>query len=154
MTEHAEPISTPAADSTPAPDSNAAAGPSDAVVDGVFDLAREGHTDQLGQMLDAGVPLDLLNGRGDSLLIVASYAQHTDTVRELLRRGAATSVVNTMGQTALACAVFRNNEAILRVLLEADADPDLGAHPAAQIADQFGLPRMREVIESFGPVGA
>ncbi|RJT85755.1 ankyrin repeat domain-containing protein [Cryobacterium melibiosiphilum] len=105
-------------------------------------------------MLDAGVPLNMLNGRGDSLLIVASYAQHADTVRDLLRRGAATSVVNAMGQTAVACAVFRNNEAILRLLLEADADPALGAHPAAQIADQFGLPRMREVIESFGSAGS
>ncbi|MFC5930458.1 ankyrin repeat domain-containing protein [Cryobacterium melibiosiphilum] len=140
MTEHAaEPSST---------------SPSTAVIDGVFELAREGHTGQLGEMLDAGVPLNMLNGRGDSLLIVASYAQHADTVRDLLRRGAATSVVNAMGQTAVACAVFRNNEAILRLLLEADADPALGAHPAAQIADQFGLPRMREVIESFGSAGS
>lgn len=123
--------------------------PSAEVVEGVFTLAREGRTGPLGEMLDAGVPLDMLNGRGDSLLIVATYSQHVETVTELLTRGADTSVVNGMGQTAVACAVFRNNEVLLRALLEADADPDLGAHPAASIADQFGFPRMREVIESY-----
>lgn len=122
--------------------------PSAAVVEGVFDLAREGRTGPLGEMLDAGVPLNLVNGRGDSLLIVAAYAQHRETVQDLLRRGADTAIVNGMGQTALACAVFRGNEAILLDLLQAGADPDLGSHTAIQIADQFALPRMREVLEA------
>ncbi|MBX0300338.1 ankyrin repeat domain-containing protein [Cryobacterium sp. 1639] len=125
-----------------------AAGSSDAVVEGVFDLARDGLTGPLGEMLDAGVPLNLVNARGDSLLIVAAYAQHHDTVQELLRRGADTAIVNGMGQTALACAVFRGNEPILADLLTAGADPDLGSHTGVQIADQFGLPRMRALIES------
>jgi len=122
--------------------------PSAAVVEGVFDLARNGQTGPLGEMLDAGVPLDLVNARGDSLLIVAAYAQHGETVQELLRRGADTGIVNSMGQTALACAVFRNNEPILHDLLRAGADPALGAHPAGQIADQFALPRMREILDA------
>ena len=125
-----------------------ATGPSAAVVEGVFELARDGLTGPLGEMIDAGVPLNLVNGRGDSLLIVASYAQHQGTVQELLRRGADTAIVNSMGQTAVACAVFRGNEAILLDLLQTGADPDLGSHTALQIADQFGLPRMREVIEA------
>lgn len=150
MTEHAAKPSSSTPSSSP---TSQGAGPSDAVVEGVFDLAREGRTGPLGEMLDAGVPLDVLNGRGDSLLIVASYAQHPDTVRELLERGAATAIVNAMGQTAVSCAVFRGNEEILRTLLDANADPDLGAHPAVLIADQFSLPRMREVIESYGAVG-
>ena len=125
-----------------------AAEPSAAVVEGVFELARDGRTGPLGEMLDAGVPLDLVNGRGDTLLIVAAYGQQVDTVRELLRRGADTAVVNSMGQTALACAVFRNNEQILLELLTAGADPDLGSHSGIQIADQFALPHMRALIEA------
>ena len=124
-------------------------GVSPEVVAGVFDLARDGLTGPLGEMLDAGVPIDLLNPRGDTLLIVAAYQQHPDCVAELLRRRADASVVNAMGQTAISCAVFRNNEAILRLLLEADADPRLGTHSGVAIADQFGLPRMREIIESY-----
>ncbi|WP_199184059.1 ankyrin repeat domain-containing protein [Cryobacterium sp. Y57] len=119
------------------------------VIEGVFDLARDGLTGPLGEMIDAGVPLDVVNPRGDTLLIVAAYQQHPDTVAELLRRGADTSAINTMGQSAISCAVFRNNEVILRLLLEADADPRLGTHSGVAIADQFGLPRMREVIESY-----
>jgi len=116
------------------------------VVEGVFDLARRGLTGPLGEMIDAGVPVDTRNGRGDTLLIVAAYQQHRETVVELLRRGADTSVVNGMGQTAIACAVFRNNEGILSALLDAGADPALGSPTGVQIADQFALPRMREVI--------
>ena len=119
------------------------------VIEGVFDLARDGLTGPLGEMIDAGVPLDVVNPRGDTLLIVAAYQQHPETVAELLRRGADTSVVNAMGQTAISCAVFRDNEPILRLLLEAEADPGLGTHSGVAIADQFGLPRMREVIESY-----
>jgi ankyrin repeat protein len=120
------------------------------IVEGVFDLARQGETGPLGEMIDAGVPIDLRNGRGDTLLIVAAYQQHVETVAELLRRDADTSVVNAMGQTAIACAVFRNHEEILRALLDAGANPALGSPTGVQIADQFGLPRMREVIESHG----
>lgn len=124
--------------------------PSAQVIEGVFDLAREGRTAPLGEMIDAGVPIDIRNARGDTLLIVAAYQQHGDTVAELLRRGADTSVVNAMGQTAISCAVFRNDEELLRVLLEAGADPRLGTQTGVEIADQFALPRMRQVIESFG----
>ena len=118
------------------------------VIEGVFALAREGQTAQLGEMIDAGVPIDIRNDRGDTLLIVAAYQEHLDTVVELLRRGADTAVVNAMGQTAISCAVFRNNEEVLQTLLDAGADPALGTHSGVQIADQFGLPRMREIIET------
>jgi ankyrin repeat protein len=119
------------------------------VVEGVFDLARRGLTGPLGEMIDAGVPIDTRNGRGDTLLVVAAYQQNTETVVELLRRGADTAVVNGMGQTAVACAVFRNDEELLRTLLEAGADPGLGSPTGVEIADQFGLPRMRDLIESY-----
>ena len=119
------------------------------VIDGVFDLAREGLSGPLGEMIDAGVPVNTVNPRGETLLIVAAYQQHPETVAGLLRRGADASVVNAMGQTAISCAVFRDNEPILRLLLDADADPLLGAHSGVEIADQFGLARMRAVIESY-----
>ncbi|MET4581446.1 ankyrin repeat protein [Conyzicola nivalis] len=118
------------------------------VVEGVFDLARRGLTGPLGEMIDAGVPVDTRNGRGDTLLIVAAYQQNRETVVELLRRGADTAVVNAMGQTAVACAVFRDDEDILRELLDAGADPGIGSPTGVEIADQFGLPRMRALIET------
>ena len=119
------------------------------VIEGTFDLAREGRVGPLGEMLDAGVPIDTRNARGDSLLIVATYAQQAETVAELLRRGADVDAVNGMGQTAVACAVFRKDPALLRRLLDAGADPDAGAHTAAQIADQFGMPEMKAVLQEY-----
>lgn len=118
------------------------------VIEGTFDLARQGRTGPLGEMIDAGVPVDVRNPRGDTLLIVATYAERLETVKDLVRRGADLNAVNANGQTALACAVFRRNEQLLRLLLDAGADQDAGAHTARQIADQFGLTDMRAVLDS------
>lgn len=123
------------------------------VIEGTFDLARQGRVGPLGEMLDAGVPVDLRNPRGDTLLIVATYAEQADVVAELLRRGADKDAVNAMGQTAISCAVFRKNEPLLRALLDAGADPDGGGHTAVQIADQFGLADMRAVLDEHSARG-
>ncbi|MDR6865596.1 ankyrin repeat protein [Microbacterium resistens] len=119
------------------------------VIEGTFDLARDGRVGPLGEMIDAGVPIDLRNPRGDTLLIVAAYAERVDVVADLLARGADTDAVNSHGQTAVACAVFRRNEPLLRMLLDAGADQNAGGHPAAQIADQFGQPAMRAVLDEY-----
>ena len=72
----------------------------------VFDLAREGDTEQLAAYLDAGVPANLTNDKGDTLLILAAYRGHVDTVAALLERGADHSRINDRGQSPLAAAVF------------------------------------------------
>lgn len=119
------------------------------VIEGTFDLARQGRTAELGEMIDAGVPVDVRNPRQDTLLIVATYAEHAETVADLIARGADLNVVNANGQTAVSCAVFRRNEPLLRTLLDAGADQDAGSHTAKQVADQFGLTGMRAVLDSY-----
>ena len=115
-------------------------------IDGVFNLARSGDLEALTQMLDSGVPIDLLNARNDSLLIISAYSQHPELVEELLKRNADTTVMNSMGQTAISCAVFRNDQQILTQLVQAGADPDLGAHTGLEIAQQFELTEMVELL--------
>lgn len=117
------------------------------VVEGTFDLARQGRTGPLGEMIDAGVPIDLRNPRGDTFLIVATYAQEPHTVADLIARGADLDAVNNNGQTAISCAVFRKNETLLRMLLDAGADQNAGMLSAMAIADQFGLAEMRGILE-------
>lgn len=119
------------------------------VIEGTFDLARQGRTGPLGEMIDAGVPVDARNPRQDTLLIVATYAEQAETVAELIARGADLNAVNANGQTAVSCAVFRRNESLLRMLLDAGADQDAGGHTAKQIADQFGLTGMRAVLDEY-----
>ena len=57
----------------------------------VFDLARGGGTAELAAYLDAGVPADLTNDKGDTLLILAAYHSHPETVALLLEKGADTA---------------------------------------------------------------
>lgn len=118
-------------------------------ISGVFDLVRSGQLAPLTEMLDSGVPTDLQNERSDSLLIIAAYAQKPDIVAFLLERGADTSIVNTMGQTAISCAVFRNDPGILKQLLDAGANPDLGHRSGLEIAQQFELPGMEQILRAY-----
>jgi ankyrin repeat protein len=112
----------------------------------MFDLARAGDTGALSQALDAGIPANLTNGAGDSLLILAAYHDHPDTVEALLARGADTGRVNDRGQTALGAAVFRRSERTVTLLLEAGADPARGPKSALDVARFFDLPEMLALL--------
>jgi ankyrin repeat protein len=114
----------------------------------VFDLAREGDTEQLAAYLDAGVPANLTNDKGDTLLILAAYRGHTDAVAALLERGADHSRANDRGQTPLAAAVFKQSADTVRALMAAGADPDAGQPSARATAQFFELPEMTRLLES------
>jgi ankyrin repeat protein len=112
----------------------------------VFDLAREGDTEQLTGYLDAGVPANLTNDKGDTLLILAAYRGHTQTVAALLERGADHSRANDRGQTPLAAAVFKQSADTVRALVAAGADPDAGQPSARATAQFFELPKMAALL--------
>jgi ankyrin repeat protein len=112
----------------------------------MFDLARTGQTDELAAYVDAGLPANLTNDKGDTLLLLAAYHAHPETVAALLARGADHARVNDRGQTALAAAVFRSSTASVAALLAAGADPALGSPSAAATADFFQLPEMAALL--------
>ncbi len=112
----------------------------------VFELTREGRTDALAAYVDAGVPVDLTNDKGDTLLILAAYHAHEDTVRALLERRADPDRVNDRGQTALGSAVFRSSAGAVRALLDAGADPHAGGPSAVEVARFFDLPEMLALL--------
>jgi ankyrin repeat protein len=113
----------------------------------VFDLARGGHAEELAAYVDAGVPVNLTNGKGDTLLLLAAYHGHAGTVAALLARGADHARANDRGQTPLAAAVFRQSAEIVRQLLDAGADPDAGGPSARATAVFFELPEMTALLE-------
>jgi uncharacterized protein len=117
-----------------------------AFLQSTFEHARNGDLDRLVELLDAGVPVNLTNGSGDSLLILAAYHVQADVVRALLARGADHARVNDRGQTALAAATFRQHRGIVTDLLDAGADPDLGPKSAVAIATFFELPEMLALL--------
>ena len=104
----------------------------------VFMLARSGAADELIAYVDAGVPANLTNDKGDSLLMLAAYHGHGETVRALLARGADPERPNDRGQRPLAGAVFKNEPDVVRALLEAGADPHAGQPSAIDTARMFG----------------
>ncbi|NEK85036.1 ankyrin repeat domain-containing protein [Blastococcus saxobsidens] len=113
----------------------------------VFDLARGGYTDELAAYVDAGVPANLTNDKGDTLLILAAYHGHPETVAALLARGADHARANDRGQTALAAAVFKQSAETVQALLAAGADPDAGGPSAREMATFFDLPAMAALLD-------
>ncbi|MGW3572368.1 ankyrin repeat domain-containing protein [Streptomyces sp. NPDC000941] len=113
----------------------------------VFDLARVGDTDTLAAYVDAGVPANLTDDKGDSLLMLAAYHGHAATVSSLLHRGADPDRPNEHGQTPIAGAAFKGEEEVVRVLLAGGADPRAGSPSAVEAARMFGR---RDLLALFG----
>lgn len=103
----------------------------------LFDMARRGDTDQLARYVDAGVPPNLTNHAGDTLVMLAAYHGHADTVRALLARGAEADRANDRGQTPLAGAVFKGETEVMEALLAGGADPEAGRPSAVDTARMF-----------------
>jgi ankyrin repeat protein len=113
----------------------------------MFDLAREGRTAELAANVDAGLPANLTNDNGDTLLILAAYHGHPDTVAALLERGADPARLNDRGQTALAAATFHRCAECVTALLAAGADAEQGSQSALATATFFDLPDMLELLQ-------
>ncbi|MGW7055819.1 ankyrin repeat domain-containing protein [Streptomyces sp. NPDC054887] len=113
----------------------------------VFDLARQGDAEALAAYVDAGVPANLTNDRGDTLVMLAAYHGHAAAVEALLSRGADPDRANGRGQTPLAGAVFKGEEAVVRALVAGGADPAAGTPSAVDTARMFDK---KDLLELFG----
>ncbi|MFC7553941.1 ankyrin repeat domain-containing protein [Pseudoroseomonas wenyumeiae] len=65
----------------------------------VFQCARAGDAETMRNLLARGLPANLTNDKGDTLLMLASYHGHLETVRTLLHHGADPNRLNDRGQT-------------------------------------------------------
>jgi ankyrin repeat protein len=110
----------------------------------MFDLARAGDEDRLAAYVDAGVPANLTDASGNTLLMLAAYHGHATTVTRLAGLGADVDRVNDRGQSPLAGAVFKDEQDVVRALLAAGADPDAGSPTARDTAAIFGRPDLFE----------
>ncbi len=108
----------------------------------IFEMARNGDAARLAAYLDAGVPVNLTNTNGDTLVMLAAYHGHEPAVAVLIERGADVDRHNNRGQTPLAGAVFKDEMRIMELLLHADADPLAGSPSALETARFFGKDRV------------
>lgn len=104
----------------------------------LFDGARRGDTAMVDAYVAAGVPVDLSNDSGDTLVMLAAYHGHAATVAALVARGADVGRPNDKGQTPLAGAVFKGERDVVEALLAGGADPHAGQPSAVATARMFG----------------
>ncbi|KAL8944971.1 MAG: hypothetical protein Q9216_000132, partial [Gyalolechia sp. 2 TL-2023] len=132
----------------------------------LFNAARAGDIPIFEQAIPAGLPVNLTNDKGDTLLMLASYHTHPDLVSFLLSRGADPNTLNERGQSPLAGAVFKAagapgrsssaseggggeddgiNEAdrVVGMLLDAGADVHKGRPSARESVEVFRVERWR-----------
>ncbi|PBP19180.1 hypothetical protein BUE80_DR010008 [Diplocarpon rosae] len=79
----------------------------------MYNAARAGQTAVFEQALPAGLPVNLTNEKGDSLLMLAAYHGHAPLVTLLLQHGADPNRVNDRGQSPLAGAVFKGEAEVI-----------------------------------------
>ncbi|XP_069117888.1 transient receptor potential cation channel subfamily A member 1-like [Argopecten irradians] len=115
--------------------------------------AYKGFTDLVNLYLDAGVDVNLLNGKKDTALLWAARWGHIDTVRCLLDRGADVSLENDKKSTALYWAVrYQKYETVKLLLRKGRANPNqtrlLGLVAPLVIASALGNNKIvKELID-------
>ncbi|KAH7369974.1 ankyrin repeat-containing domain protein [Rhexocercosporidium sp. MPI-PUGE-AT-0058] len=103
----------------------------------MYDAARAGQLDVFQQALPAGLPANMMNEKGDSLVMLAAYHGHAQLVKLLIQHGADPNRVNDRGQTPLAGAVFKGEAEVIEALLEGGADPEYGTPSAMEAVTLF-----------------
>jgi ankyrin repeat protein len=118
-----------------------------------LDFARGGAAKPLRQMLRHGLPVNLADAKGNSLLMLASYHGNLDTARLLLEHGAKVDCRNDRRQTPLGGAAFRGYQEIIALLLKNGADIDAdngGGMTPLMFAAMFGRSEVVEQLREHG----
>ncbi|WEL85279.1 ankyrin repeat domain-containing protein [Pseudomonas sp. CBSPCAW29] len=87
----------------------------------VFDVARKGDAAMLAALLAKGLPPNLRNHNGDTLLMLSAYHGHVDAVKVLLEFKADPQIANDKNQLPIAGAAFKGNLPVVKALIEGGA---------------------------------
>ncbi len=82
----------------------------------------------LKRFIDKGVNLDAIDSLGDTALTAAAENNNTAAAKVLLRGGASIDICRTMNmttETALHVASYKGNSEMVKILLAADANPNI-----------------------------
>jgi len=118
-----------------------------------FNRARLGETDALAGMLRQGLPVNIRDVRGNSLLLLAAYHGHLETARMLLKAGADVDLRNSKGQTPLGGVAFKGYLPLAELLLWHGADihaDNGGGLTPIMFASMFGRTDMVALLERHG----
>jgi len=112
----------------------------------MFDAAREGNLELLSSAIDAGLPANLTNAQGNTLLMLAAYAGHVEVVKMLIEHGADPNKPNDKDQSPVAGAVFKGSDEVVRVLMTSGANPRVGQPNAIHMARMFNRIALLDVL--------
>jgi len=100
----------------------------DAVRD-VFSLARHNRIDDVGELLDRGMPVDVADAHGNTILIIACQNGLKRMAKLALRRGCDMDARNSRGNTALHfCYAYGYGDSLGTYLLSKGADATVRNH--------------------------
>jgi len=117
------------------------------------ELARSGETAKLAEAIAQGLEVNLRDGKGNTLLMIAAYQGRIETVAMLLKAGAQVDLRNEKGQTPLGGVAFKGHLEIARMLLDAGADPlgDQGGSTPIDFATTFGRHEIVTLLREHRP---
>lgn len=119
----------------------------------VFGYARGGHAAELAELLAMGLPANLCNEKGDSLLMLACYHGQSEAAGVLLNHDADPELANDRGQVPLAGAAFKGDVVTTRLLLDRGAAVDgagEGGRTALMVAAMFNRTEIVDILLARG----
>lgn len=115
-----------------------------AVVSMAMDLARQGQVDELVELVHHGLPVDVQDADGNTMLMLAAYRGQLAAVRALIALGADVDLRNARDQSPIAGALFKGEDQVVAELKAAGADLDAGTPSAKAAAAMVGRSALLE----------
>jgi uncharacterized protein len=104
---------------------------------GIHIAMRHRDGNWVGFLLSRDADPNLGDANGDTPLILAARLNYSEGAARMLMKGASVDKANKLGETALIVAVQQRQAAIVRMLLEAGANPDLADHASGYSARDY-----------------
>ena len=119
----------------------------------LFQLVRTSDAERMRGLFEKGFDApNIRDGKGNTLLMLASYNGQVEMSRVLLENGANPQIANDMGQIPLAGAAFKGNAPMTMLLLENGADASLQTADGAtaqSLANAMGANAARAKLEKL-----
>jgi hypothetical protein len=96
----------------------------DQAIDDIFSFARHNRVEEVERLLDRGVPVNVRDSSGNTILIIASQNGHKRVAKCALRRGADINAKNYKGNTPLHfCFTYGYGDTLGQYMISKGADP-------------------------------
>ncbi|MCF6338719.1 MAG: ankyrin repeat domain-containing protein [Gammaproteobacteria bacterium] len=115
-----------------------------------FAAARSNDVVVLKEFIEAGFPVDIVNNKGYTALMVATYHGHTEAFNYLVSQKANTCAADMRGNTVLMAAIFRGEFSLAKKLMSYECNPDHennAGMTAAGFAKMFGREKVLNYLK-------